>query len=28
MQLRFTSFAVIDLRKDFHPQECARTERT
>ena len=22
-QLRFTSFAVINLRRDFHPQECA-----
>ena len=25
MQLRFTSFAVINLRRDFHPQACART---
>ena len=23
MQLRFASFAVINLRRDFHPQECA-----
>ena len=24
MQLRFASFAVIRLRRDFHPQECAQ----
>jgi hypothetical protein len=28
MQLRFTSFAVINLREDFHLQECAHTGRT
>jgi hypothetical protein len=28
MQLRFTSFVVIDLRRDFHPQECAHAGRT
>ena len=28
MQLRFASFAVINLRWDFHPQECARAGRT
>ena len=28
MQLRFTSFAVINLRWDFHPQECAHAGRT
>ena len=28
MQLRFTSFAVINLRRDLHPQECARAGRT
>ena len=28
MQLRFTSFAVINLRWDLHPQECARAGRT
>ena len=28
MQLRFTSFAVINLRRDFHPQECAHAGRT
>ena len=28
MQLRFTSFAVISLRRDLHPQECARAGRT
>jgi len=28
MQLRFASFAVINLRRDFHPQECARAGRT
>jgi hypothetical protein len=28
MQLRFASFAVINLREDFHPQECARAGRT
>ncbi|WP_233203143.1 hypothetical protein, partial [Chitinimonas sp. BJB300] len=27
-QLRFTSFAVINLRRDFHPQECAHAGRT
>ena len=27
-QLRFTSFAVINLRRDLHPQECARAGRT
>jgi len=28
MQLRFASFAVINLRWDLHPQECARAGRT
>jgi hypothetical protein len=28
MQLRFTSLAVISLRWDFHPQECAHAGRT
>jgi hypothetical protein len=28
MQLRFASFAVINLRRDSHPQECARAGRT
>ncbi|MCL5061163.1 MAG: hypothetical protein M1449_12260, partial [Candidatus Thermoplasmatota archaeon] len=28
MQLRFASFVVINLRWDFHPQECARAGRT
>jgi hypothetical protein len=28
MQLRFTSFAVSNLRRDFHPQELARAGRT
>ena len=28
MQLRFASFAVINLRWDLHPQECARHGRT
>ena len=28
MQLRFTSFAVINLREDFHLQECAHAGRT
>ena len=28
MQLRFTSFAVINLRRDFHPQACAHAGRT
>ncbi|MEO8135254.1 MAG: hypothetical protein ABI831_14880, partial [Betaproteobacteria bacterium] len=28
MQLRFASFAVISLRWDFHPQECAHAGRT
>src|SRR5690606_14082669 len=28
MQLRFASFAVINLRWDCHPQECARAGRT
>jgi hypothetical protein len=28
MQLRFASFAVINLRRDLHPQECARAGRT
>ena len=27
-QLRFTSFAVINLRRDLHPQECAHSGRT
>ena len=27
-QLRFTSLAVISLRRDFHPQECAHAGRT
>ena len=28
MQLRFTSFAVINSRRDLHPQECAHAGRT
>lgn len=28
MQLRFTPFAVINLRRDLHPQECAHAGRT
>jgi hypothetical protein len=28
MQLRFTSFAVVSLRWDFHPQDCAHAGRT
>ena len=28
MQLRFASFAVINLREDLHLRECARAERT
>jgi hypothetical protein len=28
MQLRFASFGVISLRRDFHPQECAHAGRT
>jgi hypothetical protein len=28
MQLRFTSLAMISLRWDFHPQECAHAGRT
>jgi hypothetical protein len=28
MQLRFTSFAVINLWWDLHPQECAHAGRT
>jgi hypothetical protein len=28
MQLRFASFAVINSRRDLHPQECARAGRT
>ncbi|MBR8165960.1 hypothetical protein KDW98_33110, partial [Burkholderia vietnamiensis] len=28
MQLRFTSFAVISLWRDLHPQECAHAGRT
>ena len=28
MQLRFASFAVINLRRDLHPQACARAGRT
>ncbi|VVQ23467.1 hypothetical protein PS938_05415 [Pseudomonas fluorescens] len=28
MQLRFTSFAVVSLRRDFHPQDCAHAGRT
>ena len=28
MQLRFASFVVINLRRDFHPQECAHAGRT
>ena len=28
MQLRFASFAVINLRWDLHPQECAHAGRT
>ena len=27
-QLRFTSFAVINLQRDSHPQECAHAGRT
>jgi hypothetical protein len=28
MQLRFASFAVINLLRNLHPQECARAGRT
>ena len=28
VQLRFASFAVTRLRRDFHPQECAHAGRT
>jgi len=28
MQLRFTSLVVINLWRDFHPQECAHAGRT
>ncbi|AHZ73363.1 hypothetical protein OU5_P0111 (plasmid) [Pseudomonas mandelii JR-1] len=28
MQLRFTSFAVVSSRRDFHPQACAHAGRT
>ena len=28
MQLRFTSFAVVSSRQDFHPQDCAHAGRT
>jgi hypothetical protein len=28
MQLRFTSFVVINLRRGLHPQECAHAGRT
>ncbi|WP_222840273.1 hypothetical protein, partial [Pseudomonas arsenicoxydans] len=28
MQLRFTSFAVVSLRRDFHPQDYAHAGRT
>ena len=28
MQLRFISFAVINLRRDFHPQACTHAGRT
>jgi len=28
MQLRFTSFVVINLRRDLHPQECVHAWRT
>jgi hypothetical protein len=28
LQLRFTSFAVVSLRRDFHPQDCAHAGRT
>src|SRR5690606_33125340 len=28
VQLRFTSFAVINLWRDLHPQECAHAGRT
>jgi hypothetical protein len=28
MQLRFASFAVINLREDLHLQECAHAGRT
>ncbi|MBK8865203.1 MAG: SAM-dependent DNA methyltransferase [Betaproteobacteria bacterium] len=27
MQLRFASFAVINLRRDLHPQECAHKKK-
>jgi hypothetical protein len=26
--LRFASFAMINLRRDLHPQECAHAGRT
>jgi len=28
MQLHFTSFVVINLQRDLHPQECAHAGRT
>ena len=28
MQLRFTSFVVINSRRDLHPQVCAHARRT
>ncbi|MGH8354609.1 MAG: hypothetical protein ACRERY_13970, partial [Pseudomonas sp.] len=28
MQLRFTSFAVVNSRRDLHPQDCAHAGRT
>jgi hypothetical protein len=28
MQLRFAPFALINSRRDLHPQECARAGRT
>ena len=28
VQLRFTSFAVVSSRRDFHPQDCAHAGRT
>jgi len=28
MQLRFTSFVVINSRRDLHPQVCAHAGRT
>jgi hypothetical protein len=28
MQLRFTSFAVVGLQRDLHPQDCSHAGRT